>query len=219
MIAANFACALARSIVVAAAPLDFAWDFRPIACEAETVAACMIGYGLDRTLTFRDARENDAPDLADIGRDTFVETFGDLYPASDLKRFLDETYTPEIMRADIADPQVEVRIAFSGRRLVAYCKIGPVKLPIDTGPEPALELHRVYVYRARQGVGVGRILLTWAIERARKRGARNLFLGVWENNDRAIALYESRGFEKVGTYKFKVGDTQDDEIIMRLKLA
>jgi diamine N-acetyltransferase len=173
---------------------------------------------VDRELTFRDARETDAADLAEIGRDTFVETFGRLYPPGDLKNYLADTYSIDRMTADLRDPQVEVRIAFSGRRMVAYCKIGPVKLPIDVGSEPALELHRVYVYQARQGVGVGRILLAWAIERARQRGAKNLFLGVWESNERAIKLYESRGFEKVGAYKFKVGDTMDDEIIMRLKL-
>lgn len=173
---------------------------------------------MDRELTFRDARENDAADLAEIGRDTFVETFGHLYPPGDLRNYLADTYSIEKMKDDLRDPQVEVRIAFSGRRMVAYCKIGPVKLPIDVGPEPALELHRVYVYQARQGVGVGRILLTWAIERARRRAAKTLFLGVWELNERAIKLYESRGFEKVGAYKFKVGDTLDDEIIMRLKL-
>jgi ribosomal protein S18 acetylase RimI-like enzyme len=66
---------------------------------------------------------------------------------------------------------------------------------------------------------VGRILLAWAIERSRQRGAKNLFIGVWESNERAIALYENRGFEKVGGYKFKVGDTLDDEFIMRLRLA
>lgn len=123
------------------------------------------------------------------------------------------------MRADLGDPEVEIRMAFSGRRCIAYCKIGPVKLPTDVGPEPALELHRVYVSKIRQGVGVGRILLTWAIERARQRGAKNLFLGVWQGNHRAIAVYETRGFDKVGTYKFKVGETEDDEFIMRLRLA
>lgn len=174
---------------------------------------------MDRELTFRDANESDAADLAEIGRDTFAETFGHLYPPQDLKAYLDDTYSVERMKADLADPEVEVRVAFSGKRMVAYCKIGPVKLPVDTGPEPALELHRVYVYQARQGVGVGRILLAWAIERARRRGAKNLFLGVWESNDRAIALYESRGFEKVGSYQFRVGDTRDNEFIMRLRLA
>jgi len=54
--------------------------------------------------------------------------------------------------------------------------------------------------------------------RARKRGARNLFLGVWQGNERAIKLYDTRGFQKVGTYKFRVGDTLDDEFIMRLRL-
>jgi ribosomal protein S18 acetylase RimI-like enzyme len=173
---------------------------------------------VDRELTFRDANMDDAAELADIGRETFVETFGHLYPPADLKSYVADAYSIERMEKDIDNPDVEVRIAFSGRRMVAYCKIGPVKLPIEVGPEPSLELHRVYVYQARQGVGVGRILLAWAIERARKRGAKNLFLGVWESNDRAIKMYESRGFEKVGAYKFKVGDTLDDEIIMRLKL-
>lgn len=174
---------------------------------------------MDRELTFRDANESDAADLAEIGRDTFVETFGHLYPPQDLKAYLEDTYSVERMTTDLADPEVEVRVAFSGRRLVAYCKIGPVKLPTDTGPEPALELHRVYVYQARQGVGAGRILLSWAIERARRRGAKNLFLGVWESNDRAIAMYEGRGFEKVGSYQFRVGETRDNEFIMRLRLG
>ncbi len=174
---------------------------------------------MNRDLTFRDAQLKDAESLAEIGRETFVETFGELYSPGDLRQYLDETYSVEKMEADIKDPEVEVRIAFSGRKMLAYCKIGPCKLPIDMGPEPALELHRVYVYQHGQGVGVGRILLAWAIERARQRGAKNLFLGVWESNERAIALYEGTGFEKVGGYKFKVGDTLDDEFIMRLRLA
>jgi diamine N-acetyltransferase len=171
---------------------------------------------LDRNLTFRDARPEDAAELADIGRETFSETFGHLYPRAHLKAYLDETFTVDTMRADLADPEVEVRIASAGRRMIAYCKLGPVKLPVEAAPAPALELHRIYVSTARQGVGVGRILLTWAMERARQRGARSLFLGVWKHNDRAIAVYAGRGFEGVGEYRFRVGETLDEELIMRL---
>lgn len=157
---------------------------------------CQTELRVDRDLTFRDAELKDAAGLAEIGRETFVETFGDLYPPGDLRQFLDETYSVSKMEADLKDPDVEVRIAYSGRKMVAYCKIGPCKLPFDIGPDPALELHRVYVYQAGQGVGVGRILLAWAIERSRQRGAKNLFLGVWESNERAIALYESRASKR-----------------------
>lgn len=170
---------------------------------------------LDRTLTFRDAQTADAENLALIGRETFIETFGDNYSPADLRHFLDETFSVERMKSEIATPDVEIRIASSGRGFVGYCKIGSLKLPVAPDPEPALELHRLYVYRNRQGVGVGRILLTWAIDRARERGARSLFLGVWENNHRAISMYESRGFERIGTYNFRVGATLDDELIMR----
>jgi ribosomal protein S18 acetylase RimI-like enzyme len=170
-------------------------------------------------MTFRDAQASDAADLARIGRDTFVETFGHLYPPSDLKAYLDDTYSLDAMTDDLKNPEIDVRIALTGKRIAAYCKIGPTKLPIDTGPDPSLELHRVYVYEARQGIGVGRILLTWAIERARQRGAKNLFLGVWEANERAISVYESRGFQKVGSYIFHVGESRDNEHIMRLRLT
>ena len=48
---------------------------------------------MNRDLTFRDAQLKDAAGLAEIGRETFVETFGDLYPPGDLRQFLDETYS------------------------------------------------------------------------------------------------------------------------------
>jgi diamine N-acetyltransferase len=173
---------------------------------------------LDRSLTFRDARTDDAADLAEVGRDTFTETFGELYPPEHLKTYLDSTFSVDAMQEDLADPQTEVRVCFAGKRMAAYCKIGPYKLPSTPDPLPALELHRVYVYRARQGVGVGRILLNWAVERARQRGAKSLYLGVFQGNEKAIAVYKARGFEIVGTHTFKVGDTIDDEYTMRLVL-
>jgi ribosomal protein S18 acetylase RimI-like enzyme len=173
---------------------------------------------LDRALTFRDARATDDTELAEVGRETFAETFGDLYPPEHLKTYLDATFSIDAMRDDLGDPQTEVRVCVSGKRIIAYCKIGPYKLPATPEPIPALELHRVYVSQARQGVGVGRILLNWAIERARQREAKSLYLGVFQGNEKAIAVYKARGFEIVGTHTFKVGDTVDDEYTMRLVL-
>ncbi len=91
---------------------------------------------MDRDLTFRDAREGDAEGLSEIGAATFAETFGHLYPPDHLKRYLDETYALARMKEDLRDPEVEIRIAFSGKKMVAYCKIGPVKLPFDIGALP-----------------------------------------------------------------------------------
>ena len=46
-------------------------------------------------------------------------------------------------------------------------------------------------------------------------GARRVWLGVWSGNVRAQQLYASRGFTKVGEYRFRVGETLDHEHILR----
>ena len=48
---------------------------------------------MDRDLTFRDAQLKDAAGLAEIGRQTFAETFGDLSSPGDLRQLLDELYS------------------------------------------------------------------------------------------------------------------------------
>lgn len=174
---------------------------------------------LDRALSFRDARANDAAELVDIARDTYIETFGQSYQPGDIRLYMETHFSLDVMQADIADPQTEIRVAFAGRRMVGYCKLGAVALPAETDPQPALQLHRIYVSRARQGVGVGRILLTWAIERARQRGAKSLWLSVWRANTFAIGVYESRGFETMGDVTVQIGSTADTERLMRLLLV
>lgn len=173
---------------------------------------------IEQDLTFRDARPIDAGALSQIGRETFVETFGHIYRREDLDRHLDEKFGPAAVAAEIDNPDVEFRLAFAGRRLVAYAKLGPVSLPVEVGERRALELHRLYVRSSEQGLGMGRILLAWVLARARERGAQDLYLGVWQENERAIALYQSRGFETIGAYKYRVGEHFDDEFIMRLRL-
>lgn len=170
------------------------------------------------SLSFRDARPEDAGRLTEIGRDTFSETFGMLYKHEDLQAYLDDNFTVEKQLAEIEDPNIEIRIAAMRTKTIAYAKLAPVKLPVEHDPATSLELHRLYVRQEGQGVGVGRILLTWAIEQARQRGAKEIYLGVWENNQRAISVYETRNFETVGTYNFDVGGKQDNEVIMRKKL-
>lgn len=167
---------------------------------------------------FRRAGPDDAGALSRIGAETFTETFGHHYPPAHLRDFLTSAYSLAGSLEDLTTPETEVLFAELGGEVAGYCKIGACKLPVDTGPEPCIELHRIYVRGSAQGLGVGRKLIDWALERARARGAVHVFLGVWSENPKAIAVYRARGFEPVGGYKFAVGATLDDEIIMRLRV-
>ena len=84
------------------------------------------------------------------------------------------------------------------------------------GPAP-IELKRIYVAKAWQGRRVAQALMDASLDAARARGARTLWLGVWERNPRALAFYEKYGFTRVGEQTFVLGnDEQTDWLFARV---
>ena len=83
-------------------------------------------------------------------------------------------------------------------------------------PAPLLELKRLYVTRAFHGRRVAQALMEAALELARTRGAKTMWLGVWERNPRAVAFYAKYGFARVGEHTFMLGgDAQTDWLLAR----
>lgn len=116
------------------------------------------------------------------------------------------------------------------------CEASPVNLEIgvydDKGEQVGdigvtqVRPHIKYRHRAVMGIsvrkeywgcGLGSFLMQVAVEQAAANGFEQLELGVFEDNVRAIHLYEKFGFEKYGVnpraFKLKDG-TYRDEIIM-----
>ncbi|MBK8544386.1 MAG: GNAT family N-acetyltransferase [Caulobacteraceae bacterium] len=74
----------------------------------------------------------------------------------------------------------------------------------------------LYVDTSTKGTGVARTLMDDALAWARSKGAKVMFLSVWENNARAQAFYKRYGFEHVKEHKFMVGRVADRDFIWRL---
>ncbi len=169
-------------------------------------------------VTYRTPADADAVALADLGRDTFTATFDHLYKPEDLAAFLNETFTPAVIRAQMADPQVSYRVAEADGRLVAFCKVSGVPgVPVDE-TRRAAELKQLYVRDAWHGTGVAAELMRWALDTARGLDAQDVYLSVYCDNIRAQRFYRRCGFEIVGSYFFMVGSQRDDERIMRANL-
>lgn len=167
-------------------------------------------------ITYRDAEARDAAELAAFAERTFTETFGHLYPPEDLASYVEAKYRAHVMQDELADPESRYRLALRDGAIVGYCKMGIVDMAVDA--TDALELHRLYVDSDVKGAGVAKTLMDEALAWARGKGARVMFLSVWENNTRAQAFYRRYGFEHVGEHKFMVGRVADRDFIWRLKL-
>jgi diamine N-acetyltransferase len=170
-------------------------------------------------MIIRPAALADAPALAAFGDKTFFDTFGHLYPHGDADFFSRQRFSLERTRADISEEGRYIQLAFEGEDLMAFLDCGPLGLPVEAPAAKSLELYRLYVDEAAKGTGLAHQLMKMAVDWARAGSASSLYLGVYHDNGRAQAFYRKHGFEIIGAYQFKVGNTWDDERIMELKLG
>ena len=82
---------------------------------------------------------------------------------------------------------------------------------------PDAEIHNLFICNELRGRGLGKILFKQAIQMLSAE-VKNLYLEVSEDNNIAIALYKSLGFEEIGARKnyYRKGSTASNAIIMHL---
>lgn len=163
----------------------------------------------------RRADAGDIETLARVGRATFTETFGHLYPPEDLAIFLNDAYGTDYLGAALGDPDRAFWLVEIGGEAVGHALAGPCDLPHpEVGPR-SLEVKRLYLRQAAQGAGLGGRLFETVLAWLDRDGPQDLWLGVWSDNHGAQRFYRRYGFVPVGEYGFAVGATVDREFIFR----
>lgn len=171
----------------------------------------------------RPARPDDAQALSVLGRQTFIDTFvtgfSIPYPADDLKAFLDASFGTEATAKKLAEPGaawwVAERPGSTDGELLAFANVGPNGLPHPDATPANMELRRLYVGKAAQGLGLGTALLKLSLDWMEANTDGPLWIGVWSGNLKAQKLYAAYGFEKAGEYDYPVGAWMDHEFILR----
>ena len=161
---------------------------------------------------------SDIYQIQSIGRQTFFETFAETNTESDMAKYLDENFSIEKLTNEITTPNSEFYFASVGDQVVGYLKVNSGSAQTELKDQNTFELERIYVLKEFQGKRVGQILYDTALNLAKSAKADHLWLGVWENNHRALRFYEKNGFTEFDRHIFKLGDDLQTDIMMRLKL-
>jgi diamine N-acetyltransferase len=161
----------------------------------------------------------DAPWLAALAERTFRETYTAHNTAEDMELYVAGHFGPDRQADELRDPATTTLVAEERGQPAGYVQLGRGPAPANVaGPDP-MEVVRFYVDRPWHGRGVAQRLMAAAADAARAAGARTLWLGVWERNERAIAFYRKCGFHVVGTQLFVFGsDRQQDLVLERSPL-
>jgi len=157
--------------------------------------------------------------LLPVARRIFTATFAKHYEVEAFERFCDEVYRPGgSMARDFGAPDVRWQVVTAEGEPIGYAKLTPLRAPaVDAAPD-ALELQQIYVLADWHGTGVAERLMQWGLDEARASGASELYLTVFDHNERAKRFYTRHGFEEVGNCTFQLGDRIDDDRIWRRKL-
>ena len=170
-------------------------------------------------IEIRKVSPDDLDQLQRIARQTFHETFSAVNTAENMKKYLDERFSVEKLTAELSDTNTDFYFATLDNRVIGYLKINFGLSQTELKDDKAVEIERIYVLQEFQGKKVGQMLYEKAIGIAGQRNADYIWLGVWEENHKALRFYRKHGFVEFDKHIFKLGDSEQTDLMMKFDLT
>ena len=165
-------------------------------------------------VVIRPATPHDNKLLAEVGAETFHDSFAEDNTPEDMQVYLSASFSPELQCLELADPRSKFLIAEINGEVVGYSHLKFEVAPhVDVGDRP-VEIVRFYSRKQWIGKGVGAQLMEKCLQEAVAAGCDAIWLGVWEINSRAIAFYRKWGFSEAGKQTFQLGDDIQQDLLM-----
>ena len=171
-----------------------------------------------QNIEIKKATVTDMVQLQKIGRQTFFETFSAGNTEENMTKYLEEGFSEEKLTTELNDKDSEFYLASLDRHVIGYLKLNFGQTQTEIKDNKAVEIERIYVLKEFHGKKVGQLLYEKAMQIAKQINAVYVWLGVWEENPRAISFYRKNGFVEFDKHIFKLGDDEQTDIMMKLKL-
>lgn len=160
----------------------------------------------------------DIDQLQKIGRQTFFETFAESNTEENMEEYLNNGFSAEKLHSELSNTNSEFYFALEEDTVIGYLKLNFGESQTELKDNKALEIERIYVLKEFHGKKIGQLLYDKAIQVATERKSDYVWLGVWEENPRAIAFYKKNGFVEFDKHIFRLGDDEQTDTMMKLQL-
>ncbi len=161
----------------------------------------------------------DIQELQKISKQTFLDTFSAQNSEENMKKYVEDSFSIDKLLSELTNPNSEFYFALIENDVVGYLKLNFGASQTELKDNKALEIERIYVSKEFHGKKVGQLLYDKAIQIAKQSHADYVWLGVWEENPRAINFYKKNGFVEFDKHIFVLGDDEQTDIMMKLQLT
>jgi len=169
-------------------------------------------------IEIKKANIKDLSTIQDISIRSFTETFSEINTSENMEKYLKESFNTAQLTLEINNPDSPFYIAYWDNEPVGYLKLNLGNAQTETVEDETIEIQRIYVLKDFHGKKLGQLLLDQAIKTAQEYQVDYAWLGVWEENHRAIQFYAKNGFVTFDKHVFTLGDEQQTDLLMKLKI-
>lgn len=153
--------------------------------------------------------------LAKISRKTFVDAFEKANNPIDFKNYTNQAFSHDSLLRELDNTDTSFYFVFKDTHLSGYFKLNENQSQTDLKSKETIELERIYVLQNFQGQQIGKWILNRVKKIAFEKQKKFLWLGVWEENGKAIKFYEKHGFSKFAKHPYYIGNDKQTDWLMR----
>lgn len=170
------------------------------------------------SIIIRKATVSDLETIQEISILTFMETFAGVNSPENMQNYIREKLNSTQLASEINNPESAFYLATFNSEIMGYLKLNFGNAQTEIHSQKAMEIHRIYVLKAFHGKKIGQLLLDEALKNGRQMGVDSIWLGVWEENHRALQFYSKNGFVEFDKHSFILGDEVQTDLLMQLEM-
>jgi diamine N-acetyltransferase len=149
---------------------------------------------------------------------TFLEAYSASNNPDSMSLYMQEKFSLENLTKELNNNDSEFYFIESGIEKMGFVKLNSGLAQTEKVLPNTLEIERIYVLEKHQGQKIGKSLLEFSIKLANQKNHDFIWLGVWEQNHKAIEFYKRNQFEIFGSQLFKLGNEIQTDLLMKRNL-
>jgi ribosomal protein S18 acetylase RimI-like enzyme len=156
--------------------------------------------------------------LQEISKQTFIETFAAVNTVSNMLQYLNGALSIQTLSDEMMKKDSEFYFAKIEDKIVGYLKLNFGDSQTESIDENGMEIERIYVLKAFHRQGIGQYMFDKAVDMARQKQLKFLWLGVWEENHKALNFYKKNGLVEFDKHNFILGNDVQTDVLMKMWL-
>jgi diamine N-acetyltransferase len=164
-----------------------------------------MGSRAQMMIRIKKAAFTDAAIISVLGKQTFQETFRDLFTADELNEYLENTFGIKKLEDSLLRPWNIFGIVYYSDMPVGYYKVKIGSGYDDPEVNNPVQLQKIYVLKDYLDKKLGKALLEDIFALQEIKACDMIWLVVLHSNGRAIRFYENNGFGKLKKYYHRIG--------------